>query len=63
MALLEWLAGGLGIGVAKGLVKIWFEDEPLVQESSRNLLDILKKENFRLRSGQERPSPIRRSSR
>lgn len=42
MGLLEILISGVGIGVAKGLLKVWFKEEPILAGVGSSLLDIIK---------------------
>ena len=42
MGLLETLVIGVGAGVAKGLLKVWFKEDPISAGVSSSLLDIVK---------------------
>ena len=43
MGLLELLLVGVGTGIAKGIVNLWFGDHPVGKELGKGVIDVVKK--------------------
>jgi len=48
--MIEAIAIGLGISIAKGALKLWFEDDPVMRGAATGLIDVLREQTDDLRA-------------